>query len=97
MDANLSICTNRCRIRTGSCFPLCQKRLCWQENYDLYFKYKDKEYFVLNEYNYVAVCDENYTEEYEVYANEMEFIENFKIDGKPLIELIDKLEEVDPM
>ena len=60
-------------------------------------KYKDKEYFVLNEYNYVAVCDENYTEEYEVYANEMEFIENFKIDGKPLIELIDKLEEVDPM
>jgi hypothetical protein len=67
------------------------------QNYDLYFKYKDKEYFVLNEYNYVAVCDENYTEEYEVYANEMEFIENFKIDGKPLIELIDKLEEVDPM
>ena len=29
--------------------------------------------------------------------DEMEFIENFKIDGKPLIELIDKLEEVDPM
>lgn len=67
------------------------------QNYDLYFKYKGKEYFVLNEFNYVALCDENFTEEYEVYANEMDFIENFKIDGKPLIELIDELEEVDPM
>lgn len=67
------------------------------QNYDLYFKYKGKEYYVLNEFNYVALCDENFTEEYEVYANEMDFIENFKIDGKPLIELIDELEEVDPM
>jgi hypothetical protein len=52
---------------------------------------------VLNEFNYVALCDENFTEEYEVYANEIDFIENFKIDGKPLIEIIDKLEEADPM
>lgn len=65
--------------------------------YDLYFKYKGKEYFVLNEPDHVALCDEHYTKEYEVYANEMEFIENFKIDGKTLIELIDEIEEMDPM
>ena len=66
------------------------------QNYDLYFKYKDKEYYVLNEFNYVALCDDHFTEEYEVYANEMDFIENFKIDGKPLIDLIDELEYVEP-
>ena len=56
----------------------------------------DKEYYVLNEFNYVALCDDHFTEEYEVYANEMDFIENFKIDGKPLIDLIDELEYVEP-
>lgn len=64
--------------------------------YDLYFKYKGKEYFVLSEFNYVALCDEHYTKEYEVYANAMDFIENFKIDGKPLIELFDDIEEIYP-
>ena len=67
------------------------------QNYDLYFKYNGKEYYVLNEFNYVALCDEHFNKEFEVYSNEMDFIENFKIKGKPLIELIDKLEEIEPM
>lgn len=57
--------------------------------------YKNKEYFLLKEQNYAAVCDEHFTKEYEVYANEMELLENYKIDGTPLIELINELENVD--
>lgn len=63
--------------------------------YDVCFVYKNKEYHLLKEYNYVAVCDEHYTEEFEIYADEMALIENFKIDGKPLIELMDDIEEID--
>ena len=44
--------------------------------YDVCFTYKNKEYFLLKEQNYAAVCDEHFTEEYEVYANEMELLEN---------------------
>lgn len=66
------------------------------QNYDLYFKYKGQEYFVLNEFDHVALCDEHFSEEYEVFDNEMDFIENFKIDGTPLIVLIDELEYVEP-
>ena len=51
--------------------------------------------FLLKEQNYAAVCDEHFTKEYEVYANEMELLENYKIDGTPLIELINELENID--
>lgn len=63
--------------------------------YDVCFTYKNKEYFLLKEPDHAAVCDEHFTEEYEIYANEMELLENFKIDGKPLIELIEELEDID--
>ena len=63
--------------------------------YDVCFVYKNNEYHLLKEYNYAAVCDEHYTEEYETFADEMDLIENFKINGKPLIELIDDITEID--
>ena len=63
--------------------------------YDVCFVYKNKEYHLLKEHNYAAVCDDHYTKEYEIYADEMALIENFKINGKPLIELIDEIEEID--
>ncbi len=45
----------------------------------------------------MALSDEHFTEEYEVFPTANAFIENFKIDGKPLIDLIDELEDVEPM
>lgn len=63
--------------------------------YDVCFVYKNNEYHLLKEYNYAAVCDEHCTEEYETFADEMALIENFKINGKPLIELIDDITEID--
>lgn len=64
--------------------------------YDVSFKYKEKEYYLLTEPDHVAVCDEHFTKEYEAYADAMELIENFKIDNKPLIELTAEIEEIDP-
>lgn len=66
------------------------------QNYDVSFKYKGKDYFLLTEPDHVAVCDDHFTEEYEVYTDAMDLIENFKIDGRPLIDLMDEIEEIDP-
>lgn len=66
-------------------------------NYDLYFTYKGKPYHFLTETDHVAYCDEHYTEEYQVFPSANELIEQFAIDGKPLIELIDELEDVEPI
>lgn len=63
--------------------------------YDVSFKYKGRDYYLLTEPDHVAVCDEHFNEEYETYADAMELLENFKIDGKPLIELIEELEDID--
>ena len=64
--------------------------------YDVSFKYTGKDYYLLTEPDHVAVCDEHFTEEYESYEDAMTLIENFKIDGKPLIELTAEIEEIDP-
>ena len=64
--------------------------------YDVSFKYKGRDYYLLTEPDHVAVCDEHFNEEYETYADAMELLENFKIDGKPLIELTAEIEEIDP-
>ncbi len=67
------------------------------QRYDLTFSYKGKIYYVVSSMDHVALCDEHFTEEYEVYPNANAFIENFKIDGRPLIDLIDELEDVEPV
>ncbi|MCD8306344.1 MAG: hypothetical protein LUC49_06800 [Prevotella sp.] len=67
------------------------------QSYDLTFKYKGKTYYAVSDVDHVALCDEHFTKEYEVYPNANAFIENFKIDGRPLIELIDELEDVEPV
>ncbi|MCD8202493.1 MAG: hypothetical protein LUD48_02480 [Prevotella sp.] len=67
------------------------------KGYDLIFTYKGKPYYVLFEVDHVALCDDHFTEEYEVFPNANAFIENFKIDGIPLIDLIDELEDVEPV
>ena len=66
------------------------------QGYDVSFKYKGKNYYLLTEPDHVAVCDEHFTEEYESYEDAMTLIENFKIDGKPLIELTAEIEEIEP-
>lgn len=64
--------------------------------YDVSFKYNGKSYYLLTDEDHVAVCDERFTEEYETFSNANELIERFTIDGKPLLVLIDQLEDVEP-
>ena len=65
--------------------------------YDVSFKYKGKPYYLLYEWDHAAVCDEHFTKEYQVYSDPNTLMEKFTIDGRPLIELIDELEEVEPV
>jgi hypothetical protein len=44
---------------------------------------------------YTENCDEHFNEEYEVFPSENNLIENLIIDGKPLIQIIDDLIEVE--
>ncbi len=67
------------------------------QRYDLRFSYKGKTYYVVSSMDHVALCDDHFTEEYEVFPHANAFIENFKIDGRPLIDLIDELEDVEPV
>ena len=64
--------------------------------YDVSFKYNGKNYYLLTDTDHVAVCDSHFSEEYETFANAVELIENYRIDGKSLLELIGQLEDVEP-
>ena len=64
--------------------------------YDISFKYNGRSYYLLTDDDHVAVCDSNFTEEYETFKDAVELIEKYRIDGKSLLELIDFLEEVEP-
>lgn len=63
--------------------------------YDLKFVYKGESYYFLSEENYVARCNDHFTEEFERYSDGNAALEQFCIDGKSLIHLIDELEEVE--
>lgn len=67
------------------------------QGYDLTFVYKGKRYCFLSGKDYVALCDEHYTEEYQVFSDGNTALEQFMIDGNSLIELINQLEEVEPV
>ena len=64
--------------------------------YDLSFTYKGKNYYFLTEDNYVANCDETFNIEYERFEDAIDALENFTIDGKTLVDLIDELESCQP-
>lgn len=66
------------------------------QGYDVEFKYDGKTYHLLYEPDHAALCDENYSKEYETFANPMDLVENLKIQGHRLIDIIDKLEDVEP-
>lgn len=67
------------------------------QGYDLTFIYKGLRYHFLSTTNHVALCDEHYTEEYQVYPDGNTALEQFMIDGKSLIDLLPDLEEVEPV
>lgn len=67
------------------------------QGYDLTFSYHGKRYYFLTGTDYVARCDEHYSEEYEKYSDGNAALEQFKIDGHSIIELIDEIEDCEPV
>jgi hypothetical protein len=52
-------------------------------------------YYFISTQEYVARSDKNFSEDLEVFPDANEMIKNFRIDGTPLLDLIDSLEDVD--
>ena len=65
------------------------------QGYDVRFAYNGKWHYLLYCGNYAAVSDEHFTEEYEVYHDPNTLIEQYEIEGRKLIDIIDELEEVE--
>ena len=66
-------------------------------HYDVTFEYAGKKYYLLIEPTHAALCDENFTEEFEVFSDPNTLIKELIIDGHRLIEIIDDLENVEPV
>ena len=65
--------------------------------YDLQFKYKGKYYYCVTGKGHVASCDNQFTIEYQQFEDANQYIEQFEINGRKLIDIIDELEEVEPV
>ena len=67
------------------------------EHYDVQFRYKNNWFYLLYCEDHVARCDENFTEEFETFSDPNTLIKELIIDGHKLIDIIDELEEIEPM
>lgn len=67
------------------------------QGYDVEFIYDGDVYHLLFEPDHAALCDERYSEEIESFANPMELISNLRIKGQLLKDIMDELENVEPV
>ena len=65
------------------------------QRYDLSFRYNGNAYYFVSSKDHVALCDENFTKEFQRFDSGNDVLELFQISGKPLIDLINELEEVE--
>ena len=64
--------------------------------YDVELTYNDQTYYLLNSGEGV-VSDSHFSERKEVFDSPMALVENFKIDGKTLLELAPEIEDIEPV
>lgn len=64
--------------------------------YDVELSFKGKNYYFMDVGEGV-VTDSHFTERKEVFDNPMALVENFKIDGKTLLELALEIEDIEPV
>ncbi len=63
------------------------------QRYDLRFSYKGVDYYFLSEQDYAAQCDEHFANKIRRFRDGNAVLEEFKIGGKRLIELIPLIED----
>lgn len=64
--------------------------------YDVKFTFNGKSYYLLNTGKGI-ISDSHFSERKEEFDNPMALVENFKIDGKTLLELAPKIEDIEPV
>jgi len=64
--------------------------------YDVELNYNGESYYLLNAGEGI-ISDSHFTERKEVFDSPMALIENFKIDGKTLLELAPEIEDIEPV
>ena len=64
--------------------------------YDVEFSYKGKRYYLLND-GEAYLSDKDYAAKLKAFENPMELIEKLEIDGTRLIDLLDQLDDAEPM
>ena len=64
--------------------------------YDVELSYKGKSYYFMDD-GYGVVSDSPFTERKEVFDSPMALVENFRIDGKTLLELAPEIEDIEPV
>ena len=65
------------------------------QNYDVRFKYKGQNYYIVNWEDVCARTDETLKIIYERFSNPLELIEQLTIDGVKLIDFMNEIEEVE--
>ncbi len=63
--------------------------------YDVRFKYRGTDYYVIIRPKYCARTDETLRVEYEKFKNANDLIEHLTVDGIKLIDFMDQIEEVE--
>lgn len=66
------------------------------QGYDVELSYKGKTYYFMDAGEGV-VTDSHFKEQKEVFDSPMALVENFKIDGKTLLELAPEIEDIEPV
>lgn len=66
------------------------------QGYDVELSYKGKTYYFMDAGEGV-VTDSHFSERKEVFDSPMALVENFKIDGKTLLELAPEIEDIEPV
>ena len=66
------------------------------QGYDVELSYKGKTYYFMDDGEGV-VTDSHFREQKEVFDSPMALVENFKIDGKTLLDLAPEIEDIEPV
>lgn len=67
------------------------------QRYDVTFCFRGKQYYLGSFGDHVALTDEHYTKETEIFPNANTLIENLLIEGHPLITIIDEITNINPI
>ena len=54
-------------------------------------------YYLMYTPDYAALCDENFYNEIEIFATPNDLIKNSEIDGRKLLDIIDEIDEIEPV